>query len=108
MEIKFVEALPKASGPTGGPRPDYQDFANEMKKNPYLWAEFPRTFDNTNQCSNVVRGVKRSEYAAFRPYSRNGEEFVWQVAQRRGRVYIRTIPADETSVGGFQLNVASK
>ena len=80
---EFVDRLPSTENRRN--RGAYNDFASQCKEKPFVWGILPRRFETKNQCSNVTSGIKRGDYAAFRP----SEE--WEAAQRSGKVYVRYV-----------------
>jgi len=82
-EPQFFEELPPTSSGQGRGR--YGRFASECRRKPFVWGKLPRKFHSKNQCSNVTTGIKRGEYADFRP---KGE---WEAAQRNGEVFVRFV-----------------
>lgn len=80
---EFYEELPLSASGRGRGR--YGKFAEACRKKPFVWGKLPREFESKNQCSNVTTGIKRGDYADFRP---KGE---WEAAQRGGEVFVRYV-----------------
>ena len=84
MNDEGLESLPRPARGKGR-NIDYTRIAAKCREKPMNWFQVPRKFETKNQCSNFTSGVRRGEYADFRP----SEE--WEAAQRSGVVYVRYV-----------------
>lgn len=87
---EFVGSLPPATaGGASPPKGQYEEFADELKLKPLVWAKWPRSFDgDKNRAASTVNNLRRGNYVSFRPPGH------WQFAMRSAEVYIRYVGAN--------------
>ncbi|AOE44857.1 hypothetical protein BI084_gp45 [Gordonia phage Terapin] len=63
----FVEEVPPPPKNVGNMSKELAAFAEELKKKPMCWAEWPREFPTSNAAGSARSNIRAGRYVSFRP-----------------------------------------
>ncbi|AWY06148.1 hypothetical protein PBI_SUZY_43 [Gordonia phage Suzy] len=64
---QFVDEIPPPPKNTGNLDKDLAAFAEDLKKKPMCWAEWPREFPSASVAGSTRSNIRRGSYTSFRP-----------------------------------------